>query len=100
MNPLGSPFFGTFCDLLMEDGQRNLELTRLLTRVSHRLAYTFQAKGKTLGGKKEMPCLLARMTREVFPFAEPGKGGVAPGLTATSLVQHPANMRARTPSIS
>ncbi|TWW66170.1 caspase-7-like [Takifugu flavidus] len=99
-NPMGSPFLGEFCDLLLEDGQRDLELTRLMTRVSYRLAYNFQAKGKVLGGKKQMPCLLTRMTREAFPFAQPGKAGVAPGLSATSLVHDAANMRARAPSIS
>lgn len=97
---MGSPFLGEFCNLLLEDGQRDLELTRLMTRVSHRLAYNFQAKGKVLAGKKQMPCLLTRMTREVFPFAEPGKAGVAPGLSATSLVHDAAKMRARAPSIS
>lgn len=100
MNAAGSPFFKAFCDLLLEDGQRNLELTRLMTRVSHRLAYTFQARGPGLAGKKEMPCLLTRMTREVFPFAEPGKASGASGLSATSLLQDATNTRARTPSIS
>ncbi|KAG7231416.1 hypothetical protein INR49_011957 [Caranx melampygus] len=73
MHPLGSVFLQTFCTLLAEEGNRNLELTRLMTRLSHSVAYTFQAKGRVLGGKKEMPCLLTRLTREVFPFAEPGK---------------------------
>ncbi|CAG05414.1 unnamed protein product [Tetraodon nigroviridis] len=100
MNAAGSPFFKAFCDLLLEDGQRDLELTRLLTRVSHRLAYTFQARGPALDGKKEMPWLLTRMTREAFPFAEPGKTSGASGLSATSLVHDATSMRARTPSIS
>ncbi|KAM9338172.1 caspase-7 [Symphorus nematophorus] len=103
MHPLGSVFLQTFCTLLEEDGHRNLELTRLMTRLSHRVAYTFQAKGRVLGGKKEMPCLLTRLTREVFPFAEPGKEGgasvVAAELSATSLV-HSDTSRGRTPSIS
>ncbi|XP_019119129.1 caspase-3 isoform X2 [Larimichthys crocea] len=68
MHPLGSVFLQTFCTLLKEDANRNLELTRLMTRLSHRVAYTFQAKGRLLGGKKEMPCLLTRLTREVFPW--------------------------------
>lgn len=99
MHPLGSVFLQTFCTLLQEEGNRNLELTRLMTRLSHRVAYTFQAKGRVLGGKKEMPCLLTRLTREVFPFAEPGKASGAAGISATSLV-HSDNIRARTPSIS
>ncbi|KAI3362503.1 hypothetical protein L3Q82_012788 [Scortum barcoo] len=104
MHPLGSVFLQTFCTLLKEDGNRNLELTRLMTRLSHRVAYTFQAKGRVLGGKKEMPCLLTRMTREVFPFTEPGKdsataAAAATGLSATSLVCS-NYVRTRTPSIS
>ncbi|XP_034402171.1 caspase-3-like isoform X1 [Cyclopterus lumpus] len=72
MHPLGSVFLQTFCTLLKQKDNRNLELTRLLTRLSHTVAYRFQAKGGAFGGKKEMPCLLSRLTREVFPFAEPG----------------------------
>lgn len=99
MHPLGSVFLQTFCTLLNEEGNRDLELTRLMTRLSHRVAYTFQAKGRQLAGKKEMPCLLTRMTREVFPFGEPGKDGGAAGLSATSLL-HTDAIRKRTPSIS
>ncbi|XP_071322245.1 caspase-7-like isoform X2 [Trachinotus anak] len=99
MHPLGSVFLQTFCTLLEKEGNRNLELTRLMTRLSHSVAYTFQAKGRELGGKKEMPCLLTRLTREVFPFAEPGKDSGAAGLSATSLVGS-ENVRTRAPSIS
>ncbi|XP_070845474.1 caspase-7-like [Chaetodon trifascialis] len=99
MHPLGSVFLQTFCSLLNEEGNRDLELTRLMTRLSHRVAYTFQAKGRLLGGKKAMPCLLTRMTREVFPFAKPGKDVGAAGLSATSLL-HGDGVRSRTPSIS
>lgn len=95
MHPLGSVFLQTFCSLLQEEGHRDLELTRLMTRLSHRVAYTFQAKGRTLGGKKVMPCLQTRMTRDVFPFAELGKAG----LSATSLVQTDG-AKVRTRSIS
>ncbi|KAF3846915.1 hypothetical protein F7725_003993 [Dissostichus mawsoni] len=45
----------TFCRLLQEEGNRELELTRLMTRLSHSVAFTFQAKGGALAGKKEMP---------------------------------------------
>lgn len=72
MHPLGSVFLQTFCTLLRQGDNRNLELTRLMTRLSHMVAYSFQARGGALGGKKEMPCFLTRLTREVFPFAEPG----------------------------
>uniref|UniRef100_A0A3Q4GNQ8 Caspase 3, apoptosis-related cysteine peptidase-like n=1 Tax=Neolamprologus brichardi TaxID=32507 RepID=A0A3Q4GNQ8_NEOBR len=66
MSPLGSVFLQTFCTLLEDEAHQNLELTRLMTRLSHRVAYNFQAKGRELGGKKEMPCFLTRLTREVF----------------------------------
>uniref|UniRef100_A0A3P8QL20 Caspase family p20 domain-containing protein n=1 Tax=Astatotilapia calliptera TaxID=8154 RepID=A0A3P8QL20_ASTCA len=66
MSPLGSVFLQTFCTLLEDEAHQNLELTRLMTRLSHRVAYTFQAKGRELGGKKEMPCFLTRLTREYF----------------------------------
>ncbi|XP_074484393.1 caspase-3-like [Sebastes fasciatus] len=100
MHPLGSVFLQTFCSLLKEDGNRNLELTRLMTRLAHSVAYTFQATGGVLAGKKEMPCFLTRLTREVFPFAEPGKdGGAAAGLSATSLLAT-EGVSTRTPSIS
>uniref|UniRef100_A0AAQ4PXE4 Caspase-3-like n=2 Tax=Gasterosteus aculeatus aculeatus TaxID=481459 RepID=A0AAQ4PXE4_GASAC len=72
MHPLGSVFLQTFCTLLRQGDNRNLELTRLMTRLSHMVAYSFQARGGALGGKKEMPCFLTRLTREVFPFAESG----------------------------
>ena len=98
MHPLGSVFLQTFCSLLEKDGNRNLELTRLMTRLSHEVAYTFQARGPALAGKKEMPCLVTRLTREVFPFAEPEKDGGAAGLSATAPLGS-GKVRARTPSI-
>uniref|UniRef100_A0A3P8UQA5 Caspase 3, apoptosis-related cysteine peptidase-like n=1 Tax=Cynoglossus semilaevis TaxID=244447 RepID=A0A3P8UQA5_CYNSE len=65
MHPLGSVFLQTFCTLLEKEGNREMELTRLMTRLAHSVAYNFQARGPVLGGKKEMPCLLTRMTREI-----------------------------------
>lgn len=73
MNPLGAVFLQTFCILLEEEGGGALELTRLLTCISHRVAFCFEANGRLLGGEKEMPCFVSRLTREVFPFAEPGR---------------------------
>ncbi|KAG7499475.1 hypothetical protein JOB18_039686 [Solea senegalensis] len=100
MHPLGSVFLQTFCSLLESEGNRELELLRLLTRLSHRVAYTFQAKGHILGGKKAMPCLVTRMTRDIFPFADPQKkDGKGAGLMATSLVDSDKG-RKRSPSIS
>ncbi|CAK6972679.1 caspase-7-like [Scomber scombrus] len=97
-NAAGSVFLQTFCKLLEEEGNRNLELTRLMTRLSHHVAYTFESKGRAFGGKKEMPCLVTRLTREVFPFAEPGKDGEsaesAEALSATTLLG-PEHVRKR-----
>ncbi|CAL1568083.1 unnamed protein product [Knipowitschia caucasica] len=50
-HPQGSVFLQTLVTMLEENGNRNLELTRLMTRLCHRVAYTFQAKeaGKDTG---------------------------------------------------
>ncbi|KAM4527277.1 caspase-3 [Odontesthes bonariensis] len=95
INISGSVFLETFCTLLEEEGHRNMELNRLMTRLSHRVAYTFQAKGREFDGKKEMPCLLTRMTREVFPFAKTGRDSRATEISATSLIGTD-NIRTRT----
>ncbi|MEQ2273265.1 hypothetical protein XENORESO_001834 [Xenotaenia resolanae] len=86
MNFCGSVFLQTFCSLLEEEGLSNLELTRLMTRLSHRVAYTFEAKGQKYGGKKEMPCLLTRLTREVFPFGDLKEDNNASRISATSMI--------------
>ncbi|KPP58602.1 caspase-7-like [Scleropages formosus] len=69
MHPLGSVFLQTLCDLLEKDGGRDLEVTQLLTRLNHCVAYKFQARGRELAGKKEMPCFVSRLTCQLFPFA-------------------------------
>ncbi|XP_007574099.1 caspase-3 [Poecilia latipinna] len=99
MNFTGSVFLQTFCSLLEEEGHSNLELTRLMTRLSHRVAYTFESKGRKYGGKKEMPCFLTRLTRDVFPFAEMEKDRKAETISATSLVVS-QNTRQRIVSLS
>ncbi|MBN3277669.1 CASP7 protein, partial [Polyodon spathula] len=70
LHPLGSVFLQTLCDLLEEEGGRSLEVTQLMTRLNYRVAHNFEAKGRDLGGKKEMPCFVTRLTRQVFPFAD------------------------------
>lgn len=94
MNPSGSVFLQTLCSLLEEEGHSNLELTRLMTRLSHRVAYTFEAKGKKFAGNKQMPCFLTRLTREVFPFADARQHNKAETISATSLVAS-QNVRTR-----
>ncbi|KAF7216739.1 caspase-3 [Nothobranchius furzeri] len=78
----GSIFLQTFCTLLDDEKHRNMELIRFMTRISHSIAFGFQAKG-AFDGMKEMPCLLTRLTREVFPFAASGRDGGAAGVSAT-----------------
>ncbi|XP_012709237.2 caspase-3 [Fundulus heteroclitus] len=99
MNFCGSIFLQTFCSLLEEEGYSGLELTRLMTRLCHRVAYTFEAKGRQYDGKKEMPCLLTRLTRDVFPFADMGKDSNAARISATSLIAS-GNVRTRIASLS
>ncbi|XP_034772749.2 caspase-7-like [Acipenser ruthenus] len=70
LHPMGSVFLQTLCDLLEEEGGRSLEVTQLMTRLNYRVAHNFEAKGRELGGKKEMPCFVTRLTRQVFPFAD------------------------------
>ncbi|XP_063786429.1 caspase-7-like isoform X2 [Pseudophryne corroboree] len=65
-NPVGSIFLQTLCDML-SGNEKDLELTRLLTRLACRVAYTFQSKGK-YEGYKEMPCYITNLTQEVYPF--------------------------------
>lgn len=68
MHPLGSVFIQTLCDLLEENKGCDLEITRLMTRINYQVAYHFQARGRELKGKKEMPCFASRLTKEVYPF--------------------------------
>ncbi|RVE66257.1 hypothetical protein OJAV_G00124440 [Oryzias javanicus] len=93
MSPLGSVFLQTFCALLEDEDLRRLELTRLLTRLSHQVAFTFQGKGRLLGGKKAMPCLLSRLTRDVFLFDSAKDAGISAMIGSE-------DGRTRTPSIS
>ncbi|KAM5172652.1 caspase-7-like isoform 1-T2 [Mantella aurantiaca] len=65
-NPLGSVFLQTLCDML-SGNEKDLELTRLLTRLNHMVAYKFESKG-TYGGYKEMPCYITNLTRDLYPF--------------------------------
>lgn len=74
MHPLGSVFLQTLCDLLENDGGSDLEIHRLMTRLNYHVAYNFQARGKELAGKKEMPCFVSRLTKEVFPFRDSKQG--------------------------
>nr|XP_055063714.1 caspase-3 [Misgurnus anguillicaudatus] len=101
MHPLGSVFIQTFCNLLEKDGGPDLEITRLMTRLNHHIAYNFQARGKDFGGKKQMSCFVTRFTRDVFPFLESRTEetkDLSLNFTARELVNEPE--RSRTNSIT
>ncbi|XP_056322974.1 caspase-7 [Danio aesculapii] len=98
MHPLGSVLIQTLCDLLESDGGSDLEITKLLTRLNHHVAYNFQARGKILGGKKQMPCFVTRFTREVFPFRKAAAEDLNLTFAATQLIDKPR--RSRKTSIS
>nr|XP_033805912.1 caspase-3-like [Geotrypetes seraphini] len=68
LNLAGSVFLQTLCNLL-EAEERHLELTSLLTRISYRVAYKFQARGQ-YKGMKEMPCFITNMTQDFYPFSK------------------------------
>lgn len=67
MHPSGSVFMQMFCDLVEEC--EGWEITRFLTRLNQRVAFEFEARGKALQGKKEMPCFISRLTTDCYPFA-------------------------------
>uniref|UniRef100_A0A9J7ZII1 Caspase-3-like n=1 Tax=Cyprinus carpio carpio TaxID=630221 RepID=A0A9J7ZII1_CYPCA len=99
MHPAGSELIQTFCNLLEEEGGPDLEITRLLTRINFQVAYNFKSRGKTLGGKKQMPCFVTRFTREVFPFRKmAAEEDLSLTFAATQLIDEPK--RSRKSSIS
>ncbi|KAM9311976.1 caspase-7-like [Gastrophryne carolinensis] len=65
-NPAGSIYLQTLCDML-SGNEKELEITRFLTRLSHTVAYKFESKGQ-YGGCKEMPCYITNLTRDLYPF--------------------------------
>ncbi|KAI4897907.1 hypothetical protein NFI96_023106 [Prochilodus magdalenae] len=91
MNRVGSIFLQTFCKLL-DDGGAELEVIRLLTRISHHIAHHFSARGGELQGKKEMPCIVSRLTTEFYPFIDCGKNRSF-RLSATELLDQPYTTR-------
>ncbi|XP_007909239.1 caspase-3 [Callorhinchus milii] len=66
----GSFFFQSLCDLLEEGEQRHWELLRIMTRVNFMVATRFLSRGREIGGKKQMPCFVTKLTQEVFPFTD------------------------------
>ncbi|XP_069049167.1 caspase-7-like isoform X2 [Lepisosteus oculatus] len=66
----GSIFIRRLCEMLDQHG-RDLDLARILTRVSHWVALRFESDtGAWLShGKKQMPCIISRLTRDLY-FSE------------------------------
>ncbi|XP_076876033.1 caspase-3-like isoform X2 [Brachyhypopomus gauderio] len=95
LHPTGSVFIQTFCELL-EEGGAELEVTRLLTRLNYHIAHYFQARGKTLAGKKEMPCFVSRLTTDFYPFVDTRKRREGEASAPAPLCQ---SLRARTSSV-
>ncbi|KAJ6658696.1 hypothetical protein lerEdw1_019856, partial [Lerista edwardsae] len=67
INQWESMLLGAFQELLNGE-ERDLELTRLMTRISGNVAMR-EARGQH-GGGKEMPCFVTTMLKEVYPFAQ------------------------------
>ncbi|XP_012674341.2 caspase-3-like isoform X1 [Clupea harengus] len=63
---LGSAFISSLCDVLAR--HRRQEITKILTRVSCHVARSFHSKTgqKDSHGKKQMPCIISRLTREFY----------------------------------
>ncbi|XP_048115857.1 caspase-7-like isoform X1 [Alosa alosa] len=95
--PSGSVFIQTLCDLLEKDGGRDLEITRLMTRLNYQIAYHFQASGGDLEGKKAMPCFATRLTEEVYPFRDSQRSTeeLSGKLATTALVEGSCKIRKR-----
>ncbi|XP_062995573.1 caspase-3-like [Elgaria multicarinata webbii] len=72
INPWESMFLKALLDLLRGE-ERGLEVTRLMTRISWKVAYHCEAKG-THRGAKEMPCFVTNMVEAVYPFRRQASG--------------------------
>ncbi|XP_066495782.1 caspase-3-like [Tiliqua scincoides] len=68
INRWESMFLGALQELLKGE-ERHLELARLMTRISWKVAVRCEARGVHQGGK-EMPCFITTMLKEVYPFSQ------------------------------
>ncbi|XP_078421484.1 caspase-3-like [Cetorhinus maximus] len=68
LSPGGSVFLQSLCQMLLGD-QRHWELLRIMTRVNWLVAWNFESRGQEIGGKKQIPCFISKLQREVFPFS-------------------------------
>lgn len=61
----GSWFIEALCDELNERGSVD-DLTRILTHVSYRVAYDYVSYEFDIDQKKQMPCIVSRLTKLVY----------------------------------
>lgn len=61
----GSWFIQALCDELNERGSID-DLTQILTSVSYRVAYDYVSYEFDIDQKKQMPCIISRLTKLVF----------------------------------
>ncbi|XP_036407733.1 caspase-3-like [Megalops cyprinoides] len=62
----GSIYIRTLCEMLTQ--HRSLEITKILTRVNHKVALEFESgtfEWRT-DRKKQMPCIISMLTKELF----------------------------------
>uniref|UniRef100_UPI00398F77B7 caspase-3-like n=1 Tax=Pristiophorus japonicus TaxID=55135 RepID=UPI00398F77B7 len=90
LSPGGSVFLQSLCKLLSGD-QRHWELLRIMTRVNALVAWNFESRGKTFGGKKQMPCFITKLREEVYPFSDRLVGNGSASLRNPE-IRHPNHM--------
>lgn len=56
----GSWFIQSLCEMLKKYGKK-YELMQILTRVNHKVAFKYEASGK-----KEMPCIVSKLTKDIY----------------------------------
>ncbi|XP_077079830.1 caspase-3b [Siphateles boraxobius] len=65
----GSWFISSLCEMLSRYGKQ-LEIMQIMTRVNHKVALNFESNCNMpgFGGKKQMPCVVSMLTKELhFP---------------------------------
>ncbi|XP_041445003.1 caspase-3 isoform X2 [Xenopus laevis] len=60
-------FIQSLCKMLKENWQKR-DLLQILTRVNNKVAYDYESDSKTMNGKKQMPCFLSLLTKELYFF--------------------------------
>lgn len=58
----GSWFIQSLCEMLKKYGKK-YELMQILTRVNHKVAFEYEANKEK---EKEMPCIVSKLTKDVY----------------------------------